>query len=71
MRRSREGRPRESERAAVRLGHWRADGAAKVRFRSEGEANRAALQFRLEHGSDLSAYPCGVCGGWHLGNARG
>ena len=51
-----------------RLAHWRADGEAKVRFASEQEANRAAFGYRLEHGSDLAAYQCTFCGGWHLGS---
>ena len=51
--------------------HWRADGRAKTRFESEGEANRAALQLRLEEGVDLDPYPCTWCGGWHLGNRDG
>ncbi|MHB8594895.1 MAG: hypothetical protein ACYDB3_11300 [Acidimicrobiales bacterium] len=52
----------------VRLSHWRADGVAKTRYRTEDEANRAAFQYRLEHGVDLGAYACEFCGGWHLGN---
>lgn len=40
---------------------------AKTRFPSEAEANRFALQVRLEHGNDLAAYRCELCGGWHLG----
>jgi hypothetical protein len=52
-----------------RLAHWRADGEAKTRYRSESEANRACLQARLDHGVDLNAYLCEFCGGWHLGNS--
>jgi hypothetical protein len=51
-----------------RLDHWRADGAPKVRFATEQDANRAAFGYRLEHGTDLAAYVCEFCGGWHLGN---
>ncbi len=51
----------------TRLSHWRADGVPKTRFPTEAEANRFALQVRLEHGNDLGAYPCELCGGWHLG----
>ena len=51
----------------TRLSHWRADGVPKTRFPTEAEANRFALQVRLEHGTDLGAYPCEFCGGWHLG----
>ncbi len=54
-----------------RLPHWRADGTAKTRFAAEGDANRAALAARLEHGSDLVAYHCELCGGWHLGGSPG
>jgi hypothetical protein len=48
--------------------HWRSDGQPKARFASEDEANRSALQLRLEQGADLDPYRCGFCGGWHLGN---
>jgi hypothetical protein len=51
----------------VRLSHWRADGQPKTRFNSEQDANRATLQYRLDHGVDLGAYMCEFCGGWHLG----
>jgi hypothetical protein len=51
----------------VRLAHWRADGAPKVRYRTEAEANKAAFSYRLDHGADLNAYECEFCGGWHLG----
>ena len=54
-----------------RLAHWRADGQPKARFVSEEEANRAAFGFRLEHGTELAAYPCSFCGGWHLGTSPG
>jgi len=40
-----------------------------VRYRTEADANRAALQYRLEHGVDLGAYSCDMCGGWHLGGS--
>jgi hypothetical protein len=62
-------RPRRAEPPRrPRLAHWRADGQAKARFSSEQEANRAAFGYRLEHGTDLAAYRCDFCGGWHLGN---
>lgn len=48
--------------------HWRADGQEKARFRTEDEANRSALQHRLESGAELDPYRCKWCGGWHLGN---
>ena len=53
----------------VRLSHWRADGQPKTRYSSEQDANRATLQFRLDHGADLGAYVCEFCGGWHLGSS--
>jgi hypothetical protein len=62
---------RAAEVRRPRLAHWRADGEAKVRYRSEADANRAALQYRLEHGADLGAYECEMCGGWHLGGVDG
>jgi len=51
----------------VRLPHWRADGKPKVRYPTQAEAHKAGFSYRLEHGSDLSAYECEYCGGWHLG----
>jgi hypothetical protein len=51
----------------VRLPHWRADGKPKVRYPTEAEAHKAGFAYRLEHGSDLGAYECEYCGGWHLG----
>jgi len=53
----------------VRLSHWRANGEPKTRYRSEADANRAALQALLEHQVDLGPYQCEFCGGWHLGNS--
>lgn len=66
-RRGRSRRPSSGE-GRNRLSHWRADGTSKTRFRTADEANRAALQARLEHGTDLAVYECEFCGGWHLGN---
>lgn len=59
-------RRREAPRR-TRLSHWRTDGQAKVRYATESDANRAALGYRLEHGTDLMPYRCEICGGWHLG----
>lgn len=59
-------RRREQPRR-TRLSHWRTDGQAKVRYSSEADANRAALGFRLEHGSEMMSYQCEFCAGWHLG----
>ena len=50
--------------------HWRSDGAPKSQYGSADEANRYALQVRLEHGVDLDPYTCSICGHWHLGNRR-
>ena len=61
---------RQGQSRPVRLPHWRADGQPKTRFRTEQEANRAALASRLDHGVDLAAYACDTCGGWHLGSSR-
>ena len=63
-------RPRDPGAAGGQREHWRADGAPKVAYGSADEANRATLQARLEHGVDLDAYSCGVCGRWHLANRR-
>jgi len=43
---------------------------AKTRYASAAEANRYALQVRLEDGAQLDPYVCGICGAWHLGNRR-
>ena len=59
---------RRDEPRRTRLSHWRADGQIKTRYVTEDEANRAAFAYRLEHGTDLLAYGCSFCGGWHLGN---
>jgi hypothetical protein len=63
------GRPTETTGGSGRE-HWRADGAPKARFAGQDEANRSALQLRLEAGADLDPYQCGFCHGWHLGNRR-
>jgi hypothetical protein len=66
---SRRRQRRQGAARPVRLPHWRADGQPKTRFGSEQEANRAAFSGRLDHGVDLVAYACDMCGGWHLGSA--
>lgn len=66
------GEPRRPEDLGrTSRSHFRADGAPKTRFGSEADANRFALQVRLEHGTDLAAYRCELCGGWHLGGSLG
>jgi hypothetical protein len=70
MAKARRGRRRRSERQPTDLpsprAHWRADGGEKTRFATADDANRAALQQRLENGADLDAYRCAYCQGWHL-----
>jgi hypothetical protein len=51
--------------------HWRADGAPKVRYRSEGEAWSAAEHRRAETGQAMTVYRCAFCTGWHMGTASG
>lgn len=52
----------------VRVGHFRADGSPKQRYATQADAERAALQARLEHGITVGSYSCELCGGWHLGS---
>jgi hypothetical protein len=61
----------DQTRRRPRLAHLRADGSAKTRFPSRDDAERAALQARLEHGTELGSYECEMCGGWHLGSRDG
>jgi hypothetical protein len=70
MAKARRRRPsrRPPEPGGIGRDHWRADGQEKARFRTEDEANRSAMQRRLESGADLNPYCCDWCGGWHLGN---
>jgi hypothetical protein len=68
--RRRTARPRDPDAGGGGREHWRSDGAPKTAFRSADEANRAALQVRLEHGVDVDPYTCGICGLWHLGSRR-
>jgi len=63
-------RHRDPDAAGGRREHWRSDGTPKVAFASADQANRAALQARLEHGVDLDPYTCGICNHWHLANRR-
>jgi hypothetical protein len=48
--------------------HWRADGAPKSAYRSQGEALSVADERRQESGVVLMAYRCDFCSFWHLGN---
>jgi hypothetical protein len=51
--------------------HWRADGAPKTSYGSEGEAMGVADEQRQDFGVDLNVYRCTFCSGWHMGNAGG
>jgi hypothetical protein len=55
-----------------RLGpHWRADGAPKAAYLTQGEALSVAEERRRETGVELSVYRCDVCAGWHMGSRDG
>jgi hypothetical protein len=65
-------RPRPSPERSIRLRtHWRADGAPKTAYRSQGEAMGVADEKRQDFGVDLNVYQCDVCALWHMGNAGG
>lgn len=73
---ARRKRDRRPPRAGVerpqRLGaHWRADGAPKNAYRTQGEALSVADERRQETGVELNVYRCEYCSAWHLGNAAG
>jgi hypothetical protein len=71
---SRRRTPRRDAEAyrALSLGsHWRADGAPKTGYPSQGEALAAADDRRRESGSDLAVYRCDFCLAWHMGNRAG
>ena len=74
MAKARRGRkPRQRKHDAPAGGgreHLRADGQPKSSYRTADDANRHALQVLLEHGVQLVPYVCGICGAWHVGNAR-
>ncbi|HAM01089.1 MAG TPA: hypothetical protein DCQ30_02505 [Acidimicrobiaceae bacterium] len=65
---SRRRQRRQDQPRRPRLAHFRADGAPKTRFARREDAERAALQARLEHGTNLGSYLCDMCDGWHLGS---
>jgi hypothetical protein len=68
----RKGRKLPSSEPAARLGaHWRADGAPKTAYRSQGEALSVADERRQDSGIELNVYVCDYCSAWHLGNAEG
>jgi hypothetical protein len=49
--------------------HWRADGAPKASYRSQGDALSMADERRRASGSDLNVYRCDVCSNWHMGGS--
>jgi hypothetical protein len=51
----------------VGASHWRSDGAAKVRYSNRAGAEVAAAERSRESGTELGAYACDYCGGWHMG----
>ncbi len=64
-------REHRARKQLSRMGHWRADGSAKVKFASEDDANRSAFRLRMEMHLDLEVYKCDICGYWHLGSSPG
>ena len=48
--------------------HWRADGAPKAAYLTQGEALSVAEERRRETGVELGVYLCDHCGGWHMGS---
>jgi hypothetical protein len=70
-RRGRRPRPRNNDApSGGGREHLRADGRPKTSYRTADDANRHALQVRLEQGVQLAPYVCGICGAWHVGNSR-
>jgi hypothetical protein len=66
------GRPGGSEPRSFSIGaHWRADGAPKTSYSSQGEALSVADEKRMEDDVELKVYRCDYCSGWHLANAAG
>ncbi|WP_210494992.1 hypothetical protein [Patulibacter sp. SYSU D01012] len=59
-------RPVDPAVHAEREARRRAVCAAKDRYASEAEARAFALMHQPGPGRRASAYPCEVCGGWHL-----
>ncbi len=75
---ARRGSPGRGRRRAIgddrpySLGaHWRADGAPKTSYSSQGEALSVADELRQDTGADLNVYRCQHCSGWHMGSAGG
>ena len=65
-------RPPADDGRLRRLGpHWRADGAPKAAYLTQGEAMSVAEERRHETGVELSVYRCDVCAGWHMGSRDG
>ena len=63
--------PARSHRPLSLGSHWRADGAPKTAYGSQGEALGVADERRQDTGVELSVYRCDFCSAWHMGNAAG
>jgi hypothetical protein len=75
---ARRNRPRNERRRSAPVerpfnpgSHWRADGAPKTAYRSQGEALGVADEQRQDSGVVLSVYQCEYCSSWHMGNSSG
>lgn len=50
--------------------HFRSDGRPKVTYRTQSEAQAAALRDMHRFGESVNPYKCSDCTGWHVGHAR-
>lgn len=50
--------------------HLREDGSAKVMYRTEKSANRAAIEMEKKTKKHFSKYKCIFCDGYHIGKNR-
>ena len=66
-----QGAARSAPSAARPGEHWRADGAPKTAYRTQGEALSVADERRQDAGVELAVYRCGLCTAWHMGSAEG
>jgi hypothetical protein len=69
MARRRRTTKRSDERPGILGSHWRADGAPKTSFSTQGEALSVADERRQESGATLNVYRCDYCAGWHMGSS--
>lgn len=53
--------------AAGRLAGWERTCRAKVDYKTEESAERAAVAMTSKFGRELEGYPCYFCHGWHIG----